>query len=81
MLFITVLAGIVPLNLYKTLPAYTNPSGWLLNHAVLANAHSLIDVTLEGMDMLARLLHSLNAIYPIEITLEGMVMLARLVHL
>ena len=81
MLLITVLAGIVPLYAYNVLFIYTNPSGWLFNHAVLANASFPINVTLECMVMLVRLLQSENASYPIEVTLEGMVMLVRLLHL
>jgi hypothetical protein len=33
-IIILVFAGISPLYLYAILPAYTNPSGWLLYHAV-----------------------------------------------
>ena len=39
-----------------------------------------IEVTLGGMVIEVRLLHSLNAELPIEVTLGGMVMEVRLLH-
>jgi hypothetical protein len=79
-LFITVLAGIVPLYPHKILFTYTNPSGWLFNHAVLANALPPIEVTLDGMVMLVRLVQPLNALFSIEVTPAGMVMLVSLLQ-
>ena len=39
-----------------------------------------MDVTLSGMLMLVRLLHSMNAPSPMDVTLSGMLMFVRLRH-
>ena len=46
---ILVLAGMVPLYLYNTLPTYITPSGWLLHQGVPEKALYPMFVTLLGM--------------------------------
>ncbi len=68
-----VLAGIVPLYLYATFPAYTSPSGWFMYHTVPSNALYPILITLEGIIMEVKLEQPSNELLPILITLLGMV--------
>lgn len=72
-IIILVPSGISPLYLYATEPAYTNPSGWLLNHGVLWNALWPMVVTEEGIDIEVRLVQSQNASRPIDLTELGMI--------
>jgi len=76
-----VFAGIVPLYLYATFAAYTKPSGWLSNHAVLEKASFPMLVTLSGMVTLVRPVQSEKASCPMLVTLFPMVTLVRLVQL
>ena len=76
-IIIDVLDGISPLYLYTTFPAYTSPSGWLLNHAVPSNAPLPMLVTLLGMMMEVRPEQQENAPFSMLVTLLGMVMEVR----